>query len=424
MDPAVSALLVLLVCVVLFITSWIPASVTAVLGCVLMYFVGACDFSGVFAGFSNDIVVLVVGSMVVGVAMFDTGTARVIAKQCIRLSGGSERRFILFAGIVSGALSAFIANTAVVACFLPIIDSVARSSKMSRRNMTMAITFGAMYGGSLTLVGSTPQLTANGIMEPMLGYGVSMYDYLGPGLCVFICYVIYTQLVGYPLGKRIWGSRPEVDSLSGEDPEAVLNAPVDRKKVAMMLCIFAAMIVSYSIQAIPTALTAAAAGLLCVILRLTTEESAVKGVSWGPVFMLAGTLGIATGLTNSGAGELMAEAVFSLMGENVSPWLMFAVFVLLSTVISNFAANSTTVIILLPMALGSCLSYGWNPLTFVIGITMAANLACCTPIAHPQVTMTLVAGYRFSDYVKYNGIMAVITNAVIILTTPLFFPFI
>ena len=424
MDPAVSALLVLLVCVVLFITSWIPASVTAVLGCVLMYFVGACDFSGVFAGFSNDIVVLVVGSMVVGVAMFDTGTARVIAKQCIRLSGGSERRFILFAGIVSGALSAFIANTAVVACFLPIIDSVARSSKMSRRNMTMAITFGAMYGGSLTLVGSTPQLTANGIMEPMLGYGVSMYDYLGPGLCVFICYVIYTQLVGYPLGKWIWGSRPEVDSLSGEDPEAVLNAPVDRKKVAMMLCIFAAMIVSYSIQAIPTALTAAAAGLLCVILRLTTEESAVKGVSWGPVFMLAGTLGIATGLTNSGAGELMAEAVFSLMGENVSPWLMFAVFVLLSTVISNFAANSTTVIILLPMALGSCLSYGWNPLTFVIGITMAANLACCTPIAHPQVTMTLVAGYRFSDYVKYNGIMAVITNAVIILTTPLFFPFI
>lgn len=91
MDPAVSALLVLLVCVVLFITNWIPASMTAVLGCMLMYFVGACDFAGVFAGFADNIVVLVVGSMIVGVAMFDTGTARVIAKQCIRLSGGSER---------------------------------------------------------------------------------------------------------------------------------------------------------------------------------------------------------------------------------------------------------------------------------------------------------------------------------------------
>ena len=424
MDPAVSALLVLLVCVVLFITNWIPASMTAVLGCMLMYFVGACDFAGVFAGFADNIVVLVVGSMIVGVAMFDTGTARVIAKQCIRLSGGSERRFILFAGVVSGILSAFIANTAVVACFLPIIDSVARSSRMSRRNMTMAITFGAMYGGSLTLVGSTPQLTANGILEPMVGYGVQMYDYLGPGLCVFVCYVIYTQLVGYPLGMKIWGGRPEVDSLGGEDPDAVLNAAVDKRKVVLMLCIFGAMIISYSFQVIPTALTAAVAGLLCIVLRLTDEESAFRGISWGPVFMLAGTLGIATGLTESGAAELMADAVFSLMGGGVPPMLMFAVFVLLSTVISNFAANSTTVIILLPMAIGSCLSYGRHPLTFTIGITMAATLACCTPIAHPQVTMTLVAGYRFSDYVKYNGIMAVIANAVIILTTPLFFPFV
>ncbi len=51
------------------------------------------------------------------------------------------------------------------------------------------------------------------------------------------------------------------------------------------------------------------------------------------------------------------------------------------------------------------------------------TLACEAPIAHPQVTMTLVAGYRFSDYIKYNGIMNVITNALIIGVTPLFLPF-
>ena len=37
--------------------------------------------------------------------------------------------------------------------------------------------------------------------------------------------------------------------------------------------------------------------------------------------------------------------------------------------------------------------------------------------------MTLVAGYRFSDYIKYNGIQALITNVLIIILTPLFFPF-
>ncbi len=424
MSVALLAILVLLLCIVLFITEWIPTSATAVIGCILMYLVGATDAASVFSGFSNNIVVLVVGSMVVGVAMFETGTARVIAKQCIKLSRGNERLFILFAGAVAGIMSAFLANTAVVACFLPIIDSVARSSKMSRRNMTMSITFGAMYGGSMTLVGSTPQLTANGIMEPLVGYGVGMYDYLGPGLCIFICYLIYSQLVGYKLGIKIWGDRPEVDSLGEHSDEEILNKEVDMKQVVLMLLIFAGMIVSYSIQVIPTHMTAAIAALLCVIFRLADEKSIFSGISWGPVFMLAGTLGIAYGLTQSGAGELLAEYVFKLLGNSASPLLVFAVFVIVSTVLSNFAANSTTVIILLPVALSTCLTYGWNPLTFTIGIVIAANLACCTPVAHPQVTMTLVAGYKFSDYVKYNGIMSVLTNLLIIITTPLFFPFV
>lgn len=424
MSVAVMALLVLLVCIVLFITEWIPNSATAVIGCILMYLVGATDAASVFSGFANNIVVLVVGSMVVGVAMFETGTARVIAKQCIKLARGNERLFIFFAGAVAGVMSAFLANTAVVACFLPIIDSVARSSKMSRRNMTMAITFGAMYGGSMTLVGSTPQLTANGIMEPIVGYGVSMYDYLGPGLCIFICYLLYTQIVGYKLGIKIWGDRPEVDSLGEHADEALLTKPVNKNQVILMLAIFAGMIVSYSIQAIPTHMTAAIAALLCVIFKLADEKSVFEGISWGPVFMLAGTLGIAAGLTQSGAGELLANAIFKVMGSNASPFIVFTVFVLLSTVLSNFAANSTTVIIILPVALSTCLSFGWNPLTFTIGIVIAANLACCTPVAHPQVTMTLVAGYKFSDYVKYNGIMSILTNLLIIITTPLFFPFV
>ena len=424
MSTGVLALIVLAVCIILFITELIPSSFTAVLGCMLMYFVGACDFNATFAGFSNSIVVLVVGSMIVGVAMFETGTARVIAKQCIRFSHGHEKVFIFFASLVSGILSAFLANTAVVACFLPIIDSVARSSNMSRKNMTMAITFGAMYGGSMTLVGSTPQLTANGILEPALGYGVSMYQYLGPGACIFIAYLLYTQLFGYRNGVRIWGDRPEVESLAEGDAEDILNAPVKRTKVVLMLLIFVGMIVSYSIQKIPTAMTAAIAGLLCVVLRLCTEKEVFAGIAWGPVFMLAGTLGIATWLSQSGAGELLANGMLGIVGENAPPLLLFAVFVLLATVISNFAANSTTVIILLPIAVNYCLLAGWNPITFTVGIVIAANLACSTPIAHPQVTMTLVAGYKFSDYIRYNGIMQIITNLLIILTTPLFLPFV
>ena len=423
MTTAVWALLVLALCIVLFITEWIPSAFTALLGAVLMYFVGAIDYSSTFAGFANNIVILVVGSMIVGTAMYETGTARLIAKQCIRLSRGNEKLFILLASLVSGILSAFIANTAVVACFLPIIDSVARTSNMSRKNMTMSITFGAMYGGSMTLVGSTPQLTANGIIEPILGYGVTMYQYLGPGLVIFIVYLIYTQLFGYKAGIKIWGDRADDGDIASAEEAAKLDHPVDKKKVILMLCIFLGMIASYSLQKIPTAMTAALAGLLCIVLRLCTEKQAYAGIAWGPVFMLAGTLAIGTGLSQSGAGEIMADAILAVVGDHVTATFMFAIFVIMSIVISNFAANSTTVLILLPIAVNYCTSMGWNPITFTVGIVIAANLACATPVAHQQVTMTMVAGYKFSDYFRYNWIMQILTVILTVIVTPVFLPF-
>lgn len=420
---ATLSIIILVICVILFITELIPSSFTAVLGCVLMYAVGACDFSSAFSGFSNSAFFLVAGSMIVGVAMAETGVAQLVANYCIKLSKGKEKLFILYAAIASGILSAFIANTAVVACFLPIIESVALSGGGTRKNMTMAITFGAMYGGSLTLVGSTPQPIANGILQEMTGLEAKMFDYLGPGLCIFVAFILYTQLFGYEHGKRVWGNRPEEKAMVSKENLEDLNVPVSKFKVAAMAGIFILMIVSYSFQLVPTEMTAIIAGLLCIVLRLCTEKQVFQGIAWSPLIMLAGTIGIAAGLNNSGAGKILIDFIMSIIGDGASPYLVFTVFVLGTTIISNFCANAATTIIVLPLAISACLSYGWNPITFAVGIVIAANLACATPIAHTQVTMTLVAGYRFSDYIKYNGLMCIIANTLIILTTPLFLPF-
>jgi di/tricarboxylate transporter len=51
-----------------------------------------------------------------------------------------------------------------------------------------------------------------------------------------------------------------------------------------------------------------------------------------------------------------------------------------------------------------------------------ANLACATPVAHPQVTMTLLGGYRFTDYALYNMPMQIMVYVIVVLLTPVFFP--
>lgn len=424
MSPAVIGLIILVVCVVLFLTEWIPNSVTACLGCALMVLFGVCSFDDVFSSFSNSIVVLLVGSMVVGIAMFDTGVAQLVGRSVIRWSKGNGRTFLLVGGIVAGVLSMFLANTAVIAAFLPIIDSVCRvSPEMRRKDLCLPIACAAMYGGVSTLIGCTPQLTANGLMEQMAGIQMGMWDLTRPGLCLLVLYIIYIQVLGYRRGQRLWGNRPEeAMDLDQEAVRSVMESRPDRKKLFTMTAIVILMIIFYAGAWISTAMTAVCAALLCIVLGCCNARSVIKQMNWDCILFLGGCLGLANGLTVSGAGNLITDIVSGLIGEMISPMFLFAVLVLLTLLISQLITNSTAIIITLPVAFSLCQAYGFQLMPFCLGITLGASIACSTPLAAAQITMTQVAGYKFSDYFHYTWPMSLISYVGILIFVPLFYP--
>ena len=91
MYSEIVGLVVLAMCVVLFITRWIPSAVAGVLGCALMVLLGVCEFNDVFGQFSNSIVILMVSSMIVGIAMFKTGAAQLLGRAAINRAKGNEK---------------------------------------------------------------------------------------------------------------------------------------------------------------------------------------------------------------------------------------------------------------------------------------------------------------------------------------------
>lgn len=422
--PSVTGLIILGIMIVLFILKPIPASAAGCLGCALMVLLGVVDFEAAFSGFSNSIVMLMAGAMVVGIAMFKTGAAQIIGRMVIKLSGGNERVFLMASCIVSGVLSMFLANTAILAAFISIVDSVSRTShNVKQRNMVLPLACAVMFGGAATLIGCTPQLTANGIMSEMVGLQMGMWDLTGPGLTLFAVFLIYLFFFGYRYGERIWGDRCAVDmGIDEEKIRSVTEGQFDKWKVGLMLTITVLMIVSYITSFIPTALTAVAAALLCVIFGLCTVEDIEKEMDWNTIVFLASCLGLAHGLTLAGSGELIAYFVSGLLGDVRSPIIIFAVLVFITLFISQFITNSTAIIITLPIAISMCDLYGFNHMTFCIGITLAASIACCTPLAAAQITMTQVAGYEFADYFKYCFPLTVICYIAIIVVVPFFFP--
>ncbi|MBR6580142.1 MAG: SLC13/DASS family transporter [Ruminococcus sp.] len=421
MSPAIISLIILVVCIVLFITRPFPNAVTACLGCLLFALTGVCDFSAAFSGFSNTTVILMFGMMIVGIAMMDTGAANLVGQKVAKLSGHKEKMFILLAGLSSALLSTFLSNTAVIAIFLPIIASISSSDKnMNRMNITLPVTMGAMFGGVCTLVGSTPQLTANGILSEMSGTEIGMFDYTLPGVCITAVYMIFVLTIGHKIGNKIWGNREAVEIKESET--VVEEVKINKKKMIIMLVIFILTIISFIGAWIPTHTTAVIAALLCIITGCTTQKSVIKNMDWSVVFVLAGCLGIASGITKGGLGDMIGNALSGIVESGIPVVVLFAIFVVVTMIVSNFITNSTAVVILLPVALSLCMANQLNPIAFTLGIVFAANLTFSTPLANAQTAMTLVAGYKFSDYIKYTWLLDILVVLSIIVFVPLFYP--
>jgi len=431
LNSDVLGLIILALCVVFFIKKVIPSCIVALCGCVALVLTGACSFESAFSGFSSSIVVLMTCSMIVGIALFKTGCADIIGDFVVRVSKNNEKRFLIFSCIAASVMAMFLANTAVLASFITILDAItASSNRIKKQNILLPIACSVMFGGACTLVGCTPQLTANGMLKSLVGQEMGMFTLFGPGIVMLVVFILYAAFIGYPLGKRIWGER-EIGELEldddkvgvGPDYSMTIKKPVpDRKKLILMVCVLVFMILSYVIAYIPAVMTALISALLCIIFRLCTVKDVEKDLNWRSIIFLAACLGLAEGITQAGTGELMSNAVFSILGNVHNEYLIFAIIVFVTLFISQFITNSTAIIIVLPIALSFVNSYGYSAMAFCVGVTMAASMACCTPIAAAQITMTQVAGYEFSDYVRYSWPLTIIEYFVIILVVPLMFP--
>lgn len=424
LSPDVTGLLILALCVFLFLTKFLPTAVTGFMGCLLMVLCGVCKYEQAFSGYSSSIVMLMASAMIVGIAMFKTGIAHIIGTAATRWSHGSEHAFLMASCVIGGLLSMFFANTAIIAAYLPIIESTCRArGGMSRLNLVLPVSLAVMVGGTGTLVGCTPQLTANALMLHLSGKEMSMWTLTAPVMCIFAIYLTYTYFLALPVGKRIWGERAEREMDIDRAHLEKASEPIkDKKKLFIMTAILAAMILSYVLGVLPPAYTAMIACILCVATGCCSPEDIKREFHFETVVFLASCLGIAEALTAAKSGDLIGHLVAAALGEVGSPMLSFAAIVFLTVFLSQFITNSTAIIISLPIGLSLCDVYGMNHVAFCVGVTIAASVACCTPLAAAQIAMTQVAGYGFSDYVKYCALPSLIMYIGILVFVPLFFP--
>ncbi len=418
MSEEVVALLIFVVCIILFIIDKLPMATTAFLGCALMVIFGVCDFSTAFGQMASSTVVLTIGVMIIGAAIGESGLANTIGSKIIALSGNSEKKLLVGVYIVSALMSAFLTNSAVLAIFIPIIMGLASTGNVKAKNLIMPIAIACVLGGASTLVGSTQQMTAQGLLEGLGGRTFNTFDFTPIGGGIALIGLLYCLFIGYNRGEKIWGNNNSADNYD-EAAFAVDTTKFSKSKQIFMICIFLFTIVFYITEWLPLAVTSTVAALLCIITGCISQKSAISKVNWNIVGRLAGCLGMAKALEVSGATDLVSGWFMQAVGSWITPYLLFCIIVLLTQVTSEFITNSTALIMVLPIVFSIAPVMGLDTYTYALGATLASAMTLSNPLSSSTLGMSMVAGFKMKDYFKYSFPLDVISYFVIIIFVPL-----
>ena len=192
-------LLILAASAVGFATGRLRSDVVALCALLLLLLTGILTPEEALAGFSNPIVIMMIGLFVVGGAIFRTGLAARIGGSLMRLAGNSQRRLFFLVVVGTALIGAFVSNTGTVALMLPIVVSMSARAGTDARRLLMPLAFASSMGGMLTLIGTPPNLVIQDHLTEG-GYApLSFFSFTPVGL---ICIAV-GALALYPLSRRL-----------------------------------------------------------------------------------------------------------------------------------------------------------------------------------------------------------------------------
>ncbi|MBR1592449.1 MAG: anion permease [Ruminococcus sp.] len=416
-----TALIIFVLCIFLFILDRFPLASVAALGCTALVIFKACTVQEAFSGFTSDIVFIVFGTEIFGIAFQESGLSTLTARFIRNHSNGSNsavktRKIIVVGGTIAAVLSSFLNNQVVCSLMLVICMSISAQMKdIKVRDITLPLIYFAILGGQCTLIGAPATLAASSVSEKMTGYRIAFFELLPMGAIIFVLGVAYICISGYRNGVRIWGNSAETDN-TVLDTVGGFNG-VDRKKCIITALSGFIMLILFITETFSVGTVSLIGAMICIFGGAVEQNKAFSRLDWNILIWLGCSIGMANVISESGALKNWCDAVISIIPDSPSPYIMLAAFVLLTTFVSNLIANTTTVIMILPFAIQLAERLGWSTVPFVISITMAAGLSVLTPLSCGFIGMTVRVGYKFSDYVRYGLVFQLIlTISVIVLT--------
>ena len=153
-------------------------------------------------GFASPALIAVCALLVIGEAMVSTGALEGIARLLVWLARGSFHRAMLYSLGYVAASSGFLNNTPIVVIFMPILRSIAERFGRTASAVMMPLSFAAILGGMLTLIGTSTNLLVSGELTRLGEQPLGFFSFTVPGLVLALAGGVYVLLLPMLLPHR------------------------------------------------------------------------------------------------------------------------------------------------------------------------------------------------------------------------------
>jgi sodium-dependent dicarboxylate transporter 2/3/5 len=426
--------------VVWWVTEAIPIPMTALLAVVLCALLEATppppeDDSSVdvvFALFTDDTVMLFIGSFIIAQAMVVHGLHRRLAFRVLSLSwvGGNTFRIILAFGLIGALTSPVMSNTAGAAMMLPIAlgvmgvvgGMVAKQAEGEHRverlrfgaALMLVITYSITVGGLLLPIGSPPNLIGRALLEEETGEPITFIEWFIMALPIVLVMFVAVILI------CVLFNRPEVKEVDGVEEyvakeRRTLGGMSRGEKNTLFVLAFALVgwflpglvgivagddsdaYVQVSEASNEGIVAILAAGLLFVLpvdwarRKFTLNWNEASRIDWGTILLFGGGLVLGSLLSSTGTAAVVGESLSDALGVSSLVGITIVV-VVVAVLVSETTSNTASAAIMVPIAIAIAASADLDPTIPALAAIFGANYGFMLPVSTPPNAIVYSSG--------------------------------
>ncbi len=202
--PIAIVLVLLIVALVLFSLERIPIEIVSILLVIALVLTNTLTATEAFAGFGNDIVITIAGLFILTGGLARTGVIDLVGRRLHRAAGDSEFRIVALIMFAAAGCAAVMKNTTTTAMFLPVVLGIAARTNISPSRLLMPLAFGAILGGTCTLIGTSTNLAVSGALPRYGMQPFTMFELTSVGVVIVAVGMFYMLILGrslLPSGK-------------------------------------------------------------------------------------------------------------------------------------------------------------------------------------------------------------------------------